>query len=189
MLLHRSGRTGRAGRKGTSVLVVPVNRRRRAEELLSIPACSALGRRAGRRRHRGARRRPPDRRRDVCRPARRGRNAADPPAAGRAHARTGGGRADPSAARPDAGTGGIVAGGGVERRSGRRGRRVRLVQPEPGPAPPADPKWLVPLICRMGGVEKRDIGAIRIFDRETTDASGGLSDASRAGARERAVKP
>jgi ATP-dependent RNA helicase DeaD len=31
----------------------------------------------------------------------------------------------------------------------------------------ADPKWLVPLICRMGGVEKRDIGAIRIFDRET----------------------
>ena len=33
-LLHRSGRTGRAGRKGTSVLVVPPNKRRRAEELL-----------------------------------------------------------------------------------------------------------------------------------------------------------
>jgi ATP-dependent RNA helicase DeaD len=31
----------------------------------------------------------------------------------------------------------------------------------------ADPKWLLPMICRMGGVEKRDIGAIRILDRET----------------------
>lgn len=33
-LLHRSGRTGRAGRKGTSVLIVPPKLRRRAELLL-----------------------------------------------------------------------------------------------------------------------------------------------------------
>lgn len=31
----------------------------------------------------------------------------------------------------------------------------------------ADPKWLLPLICRLGHVTKRDIGAIKIFDRET----------------------
>ncbi|MGE4062961.1 MAG: DEAD/DEAH box helicase [Rhodospirillaceae bacterium] len=31
----------------------------------------------------------------------------------------------------------------------------------------ADPKWLIPEICRQGGVTKREIGAIRIFDEET----------------------
>jgi ATP-dependent RNA helicase DeaD len=31
----------------------------------------------------------------------------------------------------------------------------------------ADPKWLLPLICRRGHVTKRDIGAIRIFDKDT----------------------
>ncbi len=31
----------------------------------------------------------------------------------------------------------------------------------------ADPKWLLPMLCRRGKVTKGDIGAIRIFDRET----------------------
>ena len=31
----------------------------------------------------------------------------------------------------------------------------------------ADPKWLIPLICRLGHVTKKDIGQIRIFPRET----------------------
>jgi ATP-dependent RNA helicase DeaD len=31
----------------------------------------------------------------------------------------------------------------------------------------ADPKWLIPMICRLGHVTKPVIGAIRIFDRET----------------------
>jgi ATP-dependent RNA helicase DeaD len=35
VLQHRSGRTGRAGRKGISILLVPNSRRRRAEEMLS----------------------------------------------------------------------------------------------------------------------------------------------------------
>jgi len=31
----------------------------------------------------------------------------------------------------------------------------------------ADPKWLLPTLCRIGHVTKRDIGSIKIFDRET----------------------
>jgi len=31
----------------------------------------------------------------------------------------------------------------------------------------ADPKWLIPLICRHGHITKREIGSIKIFDRET----------------------
>ena len=31
----------------------------------------------------------------------------------------------------------------------------------------ADPKWLIPLICRLGHITKKDIGSIRIFDYDT----------------------
>ena len=27
----------------------------------------------------------------------------------------------------------------------------------------ADPKWLLPMLCRKGGLNRADIGAIRIF--------------------------
>ena len=40
-LLHRSGRTGRAGRKGTSVLIVPARQRAKAERLLKFGKLSA----------------------------------------------------------------------------------------------------------------------------------------------------
>ena len=41
----------------------------------------------------------------------------------------------------------------------------------------ADPKWLVPLICRLGGVTKRDIGVIRILDEETRfEISTGMAE-------------
>ncbi len=42
VLQHRSGRTGRAGRKGISILLVPPSRRRRAEEMLGRARINAL---------------------------------------------------------------------------------------------------------------------------------------------------
>jgi ATP-dependent RNA helicase DeaD len=55
--------------------------------------------------------------------------------------------------------------------------RVKGVTPKPmkhvwfrldiGRRKNADPKWLVPIICRKGNVTKQDIGVIRIFDNET----------------------
>ena len=31
----------------------------------------------------------------------------------------------------------------------------------------ADPRWLIPLICRLGHITKREIGAIKVFDKDT----------------------
>ena len=31
----------------------------------------------------------------------------------------------------------------------------------------ADPRWLLPLVCRAGDLSKSEIGAIKIFDRDT----------------------
>src|SRR6185369_7541848 len=40
-LLHRSGRTGRAGKKGTSVIIVPHTKRRVAERLIQVAGVEA----------------------------------------------------------------------------------------------------------------------------------------------------
>jgi ATP-dependent RNA helicase DeaD len=48
----------------------------------------------------------------------------------------------------------------------------------------ADPKWLIPLLCRRGGISKREIGKIQILQRETrveisADASERFAEAVR----------
>jgi ATP-dependent RNA helicase DeaD len=49
----------------------------------------------------------------------------------------------------------------------------------------ADPKWLVPLLCRRGGISKNAIGKIQIFARETrVEISHDVSERFAAAVRE-----
>jgi ATP-dependent RNA helicase DeaD len=195
VLQHRSGRTGRAGRKGISMLLVPNAVHRKAERLLSMANIEA--RWSG----------PPSA--DEIRGLDRDRLLNDPMLTedvsedDLAMART------LLEQRPAE----LLAAALV------RVYRSRLPQPEdltdPGTVRPmreerpgaatkrqksydrnnpatsggvwfrlsvgrktnADPKWLLPMLCRRGKITKGDIGAIRIFERETKiEIAAGMAD-------------
>jgi len=180
-MLHRSGRTGRAGRKGTSVLLVPFPKRRRAEQLITAAGVDAGWSD------------PPSA--ELIRARDQERLLADPILAeepveedlalarllleGRpaewiaaALVRTYRARmpapeeqfdAAPVAALRQTGER-FVREPRAPQRSAAGGAWFRLTI---GRRNNADPKWLIPLICRLGGVTKADIGAIRIFDTDT----------------------
>jgi ATP-dependent RNA helicase DeaD len=178
VMQHRSGRTGRAGNKGVSVLLVPTTRRRRAESLLAEAGIRAEW--TG----------PPTA--DDIRALDRERIFADPLLTEEASeedrqvaavlmerksaediavalARVLRSRlpepeevSDPGFARSAT--------------AGPRGRPERDLKmtgdmawfrADVGRQNRADPKWLLPMICRRGKVTRDDIGAIRIHDTTT----------------------
>jgi ATP-dependent RNA helicase DeaD len=201
VLQHRSGRTGRAGRKGVSILLVPPSARRRATQLLSTARISAVWSDAPSRdairqldqerflqsvmatepadeddlafaRELSARCSAEDMATALARlyraqlPA--AEDLADPgrEADGEKSHRSVRARREPHENRDGAGS---RAKGPPDRNARHDRGTTEFVwfRLDVGRQKNADPKWLVPMICRKGQITKRDIGAIRVFDDET----------------------
>jgi ATP-dependent RNA helicase DeaD len=185
-LLHRSGRTGRAGRKGSSILLVPYPKRRRVEQMLAAAHIEATwsGPPSAEEIRAGDQKRllddpilseaPTDEDLPLARAVMANRTPEEIATAlvrlHRSHL------PEPEElfdAGPGPGPGRDV--GPLRGPRERREPRIDYANSADtvwfrlaiGRSNNADPKWLIPLICRLGHVTKKDIGQIRIFDRET----------------------